>query len=380
MNTMSRGRIVIIGSGIIGLTHALTALEAGWKVTLLERHSRPLGASVRNFGTLWPIGCRFGEERDQALFGVNRWKKMASEIGLWTKPGGSLSLAYREEAWAVLNEFANNPAAPQAEFQLLEPGEVRRRFPNANPEGLRGALYSSAETVVHSQGAIPTLAEYVGKMGAEMHFETPVIKVHEDCVETSSGEMFAFDHLVIAAGDEMRLLFPQELAKAQLRRCQLQMMRTVAQPTGFDMGAVFVSDHTLCHYPAFINCPSTAKLRMRLQTECPLHQKWGVHVIAAQHPDGTLVLGDTHEYAADFDPEIRMDLDELVLGSLREFTLVPDLRIATRWHGVYLKSTVGQTQVILNPRERVTMVTAMGGLGMTLSWGLADRTVRSWGA
>lgn len=55
-----------------------------------------------------------------------------------------------------------------------------------------------------------------------------------------------------------------------------------------------------------------------------------------------------------------------------------NLRIATRWQGVYLKSTVGQTQVVLHPRERVTMVTAMGGLGMTLSWGLAERTIASW--
>jgi len=71
---MARGHIVVIGAGIIGQAHALTALEAGWSVTLLERDGRSLGASVRNFGTLWPIGCAFGPERDQALFGARRWK------------------------------------------------------------------------------------------------------------------------------------------------------------------------------------------------------------------------------------------------------------------------------------------------------------------
>ncbi len=378
MNTKSRGQIVIVGSGIIGLAHALTAIEAGWQVTVLERHSRPLGASVRNFGTLWPLGCRFGEERDQALFGVDRWRKLAAEIGLWTKPCGSLSLAYREEALAILNEFATNSEAPKTDFRLLGPEEVRQRFPNANPDGMRGALYSRAETVISPQAAISGLAEHVRKMGAKMHFEQPVIKVHDHSVETNTGDRHAFDQLVIAAGDEMRLLFPQELAQAQLKRCQLQMMRTVPQAKGFDIGAILVSDHTLCHYPAFANCPSTAKLRTRLEDESPLHQKWGVHVIAAQHPDGTLVLGDTHEYATDFDPEIRTDLDDLVLASLREFALIPDLRIASRWHGTYLKSAIGQTQVILHPRNRVTMVTAMGGMGMTLSWGLASRIVQSW--
>jgi glycine/D-amino acid oxidase-like deaminating enzyme len=103
-------------------------------------------------------------------------------------------------------------------------------------------------------------------------------------------------------------------------------------------------------------------------------------VIAAQHPDGSLVVGDSHEYAADFDPDSRADVEEMILEALRGFARVPDLRIASRWHGVYLKSTVGQTQVVLQPRERVTLVTAMGGLGMTLSWGLAKQSVDSWRA
>jgi hypothetical protein len=176
----------------------------------------------------------------------------------------------------------------------------------------------------------------------------------------------------------MRLLFPVELAAANVRRCQLQMMRTTPQSADFDLGAIMVSDLTLCHYPAFQNCPSTARLQARLEAELPQHKQWGVHVIAAQHPDGTLVLGDTHEYADDFAPEIWSSIDELVLQSLREFVRVPDLRIAARWHGVYLKSTVGQTQVVIHPRERVSMVTAMGGLGMTLSWGLAEQTISRW--
>jgi len=71
-------------------------------------------------------------------------------------------------------------------------------------------------------------------------------------------------------------------------------------------------------------------------------------------------------------------VDDLILDALRDFVRVPDLRIASRWQGTYLKSKIGQTQVVLHPRERVTMITAMGGLGMTLSWGLAQRTIASW--
>ncbi len=365
---------VIIGSGIIGLSHAITAKERGWQVTLLERDGRALGASVRNFGTLWPIGCAFGPEREQALFGLRRWKELAARAGFWIRPQGSLSLAYREEAWAVLNEFASG----SGEFALLDRAETLQRFPAANPDGLRGALFSAAETVVHPPSANAALVSYARELGIEMHFGTPVIRVHDDAVETSDGQRFAFDRLVIAAGDDMRLLFPQELAAAQIYRCRLQMMRTVPQPTGFDLGAILVSDLTLCHYPAFRDCPSTPKLRSRLEVELPQHKEWGVHVIAAQHHDGTLTLGDSHEYAADFAPDSHAEVDELILDALRGFVCLPDLRIAQRWHGIYLKSKIGQTQVVLHPRENVTMVTAMGGLGMTLSWGLAEKTISDW--
>jgi FAD dependent oxidoreductase TIGR03364 len=350
--------IVIIGSGIIGLAHAITAREAGLEVVLIERDARALGASIRNFGTLWPIGCAFGSERDQALFGVRRWRELAAQAGFWTSPRGSLSLAYREEAWAVLNEFA----ALNGDFELLEAPAVLHRFPASNPEGLRGALYSPQETVVHSPSAIPALAGHARSLGVEMHF----------------GTRFRFDHLVIAAGEEMRLLFPEELAAAQIQKCRLQMMRTVPQPEGFELGAILVSDLTLCHYPAFRDCPSTQALRARLEAELPEHHRWGVHVIAAQHHDGTLTLGDSHEYGDDLAPESLPEVDDLILDALRDFVRVPDLRIASRWQGTYLKSKIGQTQVVLHPRERVTMITAMGGLGMTLSWGLAQRTIASW--
>ena len=375
---MSQGRIVIVGSGVIGLATALTAQEAGWEVTVIERHGRPLGASVRNFGTLWPIGCVPGPERDQALFGVKRWRALAEEAGFWIRPVGSLSLAYREEAWAVLNEFSAMGGCGADGFSLLQPEEVLRRFPAVNPTGLAGALHSTAETVVHPPSAIAALVVLAQQRGVKFCFGQPVVRVLQSSVETSGGEHFDFDHLVIAGGEEMRLLFPRELAVANLTPCRLQMMRTVPQPSGFDLGAIFVSDLTLCHYAAFRDCPSTGPLQQRLEQELPQHRQWGVHVIAAQHFDGSLVLGDSHEYAPDFPPDCYPEVEDLILGALQDFACIPDLHIAARWQGIYLKSTLGQTQVVLHPQERVTMVTAMGGLGMTLSWGLAERIVTSW--
>ena len=68
-------RIVIVGSGIVGLAHATAAIEKGWDVTVFERHSRPLGATVQNFGTIWPIGQPLGPKRERALASAKKWKR-----------------------------------------------------------------------------------------------------------------------------------------------------------------------------------------------------------------------------------------------------------------------------------------------------------------
>jgi FAD dependent oxidoreductase TIGR03364 len=374
---MAEKHCVIVGAGIIGQAHALEAREAGWKVTLLERDSRPRGASVRNFGTLWPIGCRPGPDREQALYGVKRWRELAKEIGFFIDPSGSLSLAHREEAWSVLEEYGHENGEGGG-FELLSASEVLKRFSLANPDGLKGGLYSPTETVLRPASTMAAMTRHLVDCGIEVHFGTLVTRVHEDNVETGSGERIFFDRLVIAAGKEMRVLFPEELAAAGLHQSRLQMMRTQPLQSNDRLGAVMVGDLTLCHYPAFENCSAINALRERLESELPEHHVNGIHVIAAQHEDGSLTLGDSHEYGPDFELGYDSGVEGLILGALGEFTRLPELKIQKRWHGIYLKSTKGSTQVVLHPQEGVTMVTAMGGLGMTFSWGLARKTVRSW--
>ncbi len=371
-----RQQVVIVGSGFLGLSHAILAREAGYRVCVFERSGRPLGASVRNFGAVWPVGCVAGTERDQALFGVETWQRVAARARIWHDPCGSLSLAFREEAWAVLREFKREIDSP--EFEQLDRDAVLRRFPAANPEGLHGALFSRSELVVQPPRAMAGLVDYATSLGVEFHFGSPVVAVQEDRVTTSSGHERAFDHLLVAAGEEMRLLFPRELAAAGVQPCHLQMLRTAPVPGGGRLGAVVVGDLTLCHYPAFRTCPSLPALRERLDRELAGFRDHGVHIIVAQHDDHRLTLGDSHHYGSDPDPGSRQVVDDLILAGARSLLSMPLPAIESRWVGTYLKSTEGVTQVVLRPRERVTLVAAMGGLGMTLGWGLARQEVARW--
>jgi FAD dependent oxidoreductase TIGR03364 len=371
-----RADVAVIGGGIVGLAFAWTAARLGRSVVLFERDRKAQGASVRNFGMVWPIGQASGAPHARALRSRELWAELADRAGIALDPVGSLHLAYRGDELAVLEEFAR--LAPGYGVRLLTPAETLGRSPSVNPDGLLGALWSPTEACVDPRQAIARIPAYLAEAhGVQLRFGSVVTSVEMPEVRTADGEVWAVDRAIVCGGADFRTLFPEVFESSGIRLCKLQMMRTPAQADGWKLGPMLAGGLTLGHYAAFGVCPSLPALKRRFEETMPEYVRQGIHVMASQNFLGEVVIGDSHEYDDAIDPFDKPGIDALILEYLRGMVRLPDGSIAARWHGIYAKHP---TKLIYTaePQPGAKVVTAPGGAGMTLSFGFAEELWEGW--
>jgi FAD dependent oxidoreductase TIGR03364 len=363
---------VVVGAGILGLAFAYHLAKRGRRVAVFERTRRAEGASVRNFGMLWPIGQPAGSLRELALRSRSIWLEVLREAGIWHDRAGSLHLAYHEDEAQILREFLN--LCPGQPCELLTPEQARSRCPAINPVSLEAGLWSEMETCVDPRQVVGTLPRWLAeRFGVVFHFGTAV-SACEPARVLAAGQEHRTGRVWICSGADCATLYPADLQAAGMVSCKLQMLRSQAFGPRFRLGPMLAAGLTLTHYGAFARCPTLPALKTRIARELPLYPRYGIHVMASQNGAGELVLGDSHEYGTDITPFDKSEIDELILEYLRSFLLAPDLQIAARWHGIYAKHP-DRAYVTLAPADNVTIVTGVGGAGMTLSFGLAEKIV-----
>jgi glycine/D-amino acid oxidase-like deaminating enzyme len=152
------------------------------------------------------------------------------------------------------------------------------------------------------------------------------------------------------------------------------MMRTVPQPGGWELGPALAAGLTLRFYKSFRACTSLAALKERIARERPAYDRWAIHTLVSQTADGAITLGDSHEYGPTPDVFDRTEIDDLILDDLRAYLRLPDWHLAERWHGVYAWHPE-KPFIDCEPAPGVRIITGVGGSGMTLSFGMADRSL-----
>lgn len=364
-------RLVIIGGGILGTAHALTAIGRGHEVVQLERESEARGATVRNFGLVWVSG-RSARELEITLRSRRLWEEIGGKVpGVGFRPSGSVTLVRTAAELTVAEAAAAGPTAAERGFELLEPDRVRALNPALRGKFLAG-LHCSVDAVVESRQALPALRAYLAATGRYAFYAGAEARgVTDDAVVDDRGRRFAADLVLACPGAAHGGLTRELVGDLPVRRVRLQMMQTA--PLGEQLTTAIADGDSFRYYPAFAG-PQLARLN-REESQAFTAARHRMQLLCVQRLRGGLTIGDTHEY----DEPFAFDVDEAPYEHLTSVTeellgrkLPPVVR---RWAGIYSQS-IDPNAIVTRARaaENVWVITGPGGRGMTLGPALGEET------
>ncbi|SEN53076.1 FAD dependent oxidoreductase TIGR03364 [Cryobacterium luteum] len=369
--------VVVVGSGIVGLGHALAAIDRGLSVVVVDRAAALHGASVRNFGHLCftPQG---GLAREFAAMSRPIWLRLAADAGLWLRESGTVVVARHDDELAVLRELADErgnasvfgPGLP--DVLLLNAAEVEARLPLAPDTAVGGALLPW-DLQANPRQAGTGLVAYLAGRGVVFRYRTAVTVVRPGRVTTSLGAIDA-GTVIVAVNHDIDQLYPEVALRDGIRRCGLDMLRVDAGLRA-PLPAPVLTGWSLLRYAAFAELPAAVRLGERLRREYPALAELDLNQMYTQLPDGSLIVGDTHYRGASVSPFQNENAFEQLLQLTAELFGVPRPRVLERWQGLYAS---GRDDFLIDePEPGVHLVAATTGIGMTTGLGLAEHVMAS---
>ena len=364
--------LAVVGAGIVGLATALAGAKRGLRVVVIDRDAQANGASVRNFGFITVTGQERGRMWQRARRSREVWQEVCSEADIPVLHTGLWMLVRRPESVQVLEAFLRTEMAEGC--HLMSAADARKRCPSLPAPDLMAVLESTIELRVESRTAIPRLAAWLSDAhGVTFLRNTSVLDIDAPEVSTSRGAINA-THVAVCPGDDFSGLYTERLASYGLTRCKLQMLR-LASP-GFRLPRALMSDLGLGRYGGYAALEAAAPLKERLAREQPEHLRNGIHLIVVQSADGSLVVGDSHHYAATPDPFGSGAVDELILEEFRAALGIPAPPVLDRWIGTY--ASAPDRAVLLDapdPNVRLAIVTC--GAGASTGFAIGEEIVGS---
>lgn len=372
---MKNKSAIVIGAGILGLATARALAGKGYAVTVIEKSQFSLGASVRNFGMLWPVGQPEGKLYNRALRTKEIWLDYLTASNTPYNPCGSLHLAYCKEEMDVVGEIGELFHANKRPVSVISKESVLEKYNGINSEGLLGALRSEDEVIIDPREAIKNLPQFLTeRYQINFIWGTAITRV-APTVAYSGSTSYSADLICICSGADFETLYPELFKQQPIQKTKLQMMRFKHKDPSYQINASVCGGLSLLHYKSFAASTAQEMLRKKVEAEMPEYLKNGIHVMVSQNNAGELTVGDSHEYGLDFDPFDRMEINTLILDYLKKFMLIDQWEMIQSWNGVYPIMMNGASDLYLNPEPGIHILNGIGGHGMTMSFGFAEEII-----
>ena len=369
--------LLVVGGGVLGTFHAYHALNKGLRVAVLEQSSRPQGATTRNFGQVVPSGMNtkwqnFGRES------LAIYKAIQKEFDIIIRQNGSVYLASNAEEVQLIEELSDINKQNEYSSTLLTKAQCLEKYPGLRADYVKAGLFFPDEVTVEPRTMIHRLQQYlVEQKRLDLFTNTKAVHLETlgDQVEvtTAAGTAFYAAQVLICNGSDFKTLYPRLFAESDLQLSKLQMMQTKPQHN-FELPGSILTGLSIRRYEAFYECPSFQAIKAQEDPK-GLEKKWGVHMLFKQAADGSVILGDSHEYAdadkiEDLGYDLNMDIDNFMIAEAKKIFDLPTYEIQDRWYGIYSQCKT-QDIFLKDIDARIHVATGIGGKGMTGSAGFA---------
>ncbi|MBI6562826.1 TIGR03364 family FAD-dependent oxidoreductase [Pseudomonas synxantha] len=369
--------LLIVGAGILGLSHAYAAAKRGLKVKVFERSATPLGASVRNFGQALVTGQPPGPMLDLARQSREIWGQWAQTAGLALKRNGSYLFARTEAEEHLLEAFCAGRAREHGYNVELLQGNAMKELYAGQFRHHRAALHGKDDQQLYSREAIPALVHYLSQaLNVEFHFSTLVRDVEPGQLHSTAGS-FRGEQIIVCSGHDYQTLLAESIAQLNLQTCRLQMLR--ARPMfNLELQHALLTGLSCVHYGAFADLPEACAVQAQILRETPHLHEHGIHLLISPTPRGELIIGDSHHYGSDPSPFNAEQVDDWMI-ELAEHTLGCKIQVVERWQGVYGARGPGPFSFV-QAAPGVSAAWMHTGVGMSVGPALAERNISSlWG-
>jgi len=374
--------LIVVGSGVLGTFHAIHAARMGKKVLLTEKDQYPVNATVRNFGQVVPSGMA-SDWFPYALRATELYKEIQQEFDISARNNGTLYIPSDQEELQLILELKAKMDQLDYESVLLSSAECLAKYPALKKEYCKGGLFFPQEVSVEPDRMIHRVIAWATGKYPNLSYK-PATAIVECQVEadqvrivSAAGETMHAEKVVICNGGEFKLLFADLFKESGITLCKLQMMKTIPMPE-VQLEGNILTGLSIRRYESFQECPSFKTLS-NPEDHAEL-RKWGIHMLFKKGIDGSIIIGDSHEYAEvnhtdDLGFKINHQVNELMINEAQRIVNFDVHKISESWAGFYPQHKT-KPIVEYDIDERIHIRTAIGGKGMTSAAGYAEASIK----
>lgn len=378
---MTKYDLIVIGAGNVGTFHAYHALQAGKKVLMLEKDAMPVEATVRNFGQVVPSGQALDTWFEYGRTALSIYESIQQSVDITARQNGSYYIASDDDEVQLLEEAFTLFKERDYAATLLTSERCKERLPSLQQTYGKAGLFFPQEFSVEPRSMVHRVRNMlIQYKGLAYQNNTTVIDCSIDqgivTVTSAKGEKFFAEKVAICNGRDFKALLPEIFDNSGLIISKLNMMATVPMPQVALKGNI-LSGLSIRRYDSFKSCPSYPSL-VTPAWQAP-YQQWGIHILFKQALDGSIIIGDSHEYASvqaatELDFSIDMRINQLILQEAQRMIQLPSWEIQQYWAGYYSQTTDGgvyEYQIA----DKIFIATGIGGKGMTTAPGYTQKRV-----